>query len=241
MIAGMTEREAGLLLVIDTSGAEGSIVLAESVPAVRVLGVATMPGRSSSERLVPELRAVLAGQGRDAGQVRTIAVVRGPGSFTGVRIGVAAAKGLAEAVGAQVVGLSRLAVMAASVRGQMDSGMDVAALVDAGRGEVFCGRYRADGTEVFEALLTAEAARTACGGAVAVAFEAVVVEAMRPVVVEVIAAPDAGSAMWLAFRRMRAGEFDDVATLDAHYLRSTAAEIAAKTVRGAMEAAGTGA
>ena len=225
MIAGMAETGArGLLLVMDTSGGEGSVAVVE---AGRVAGWRVMPGRSASERLLAEVRGLLGEAGFGLGDLTAIAVVLGPGSFTGIRIGVAAAKGLAEGLGVPVMGVSRLAVMAAWTRDRGEAG-DVVALVDAGRGEMFAGRYGADGRLGTESLLTREAAMELCEGARVVATEEAVVEAMRPVEVQLIGPMDARAVVGMAIERMRAGAFDDVATLDAHYLRSTAAEIAAK-------------
>ncbi len=229
MLIGMADGV--LMLVVDTCGAEGSVALAKVDEAgERVLGVARMPGRSASERLLTAVRSVLAEAGRAAEELGVVAVVRGPGSFTGVRIGVATAKGLAEGVGVPVIGLSRLAVMAAVERAREGVGVamevggrEVMAVLEAGREEVFCGRFGGDGEVLFERLMTGEAARAAGVGARVIASEAAVIERVGAAMVE---EPDAIAAAGLAAARWRAGRLDDVETLDALYLRRTAAEIA---------------
>ncbi len=77
-------------------------------------------------------------------------VVNGPGSFTGIRVGLSTAKGLAEAAGIPLIAVSRLALLANA------SGLPhVLAAVDAGRGEYYVGEYR-NGENLGEVLLSAE-------------------------------------------------------------------------------------
>ena len=118
------------VLLIHTAGAEGTVALAEEA---RVVASAVLPGRSSSERLVPEVRGLLEGAGWKLGELAAIAVVSGPGSFTGVRVGVSAAKGLSEAGGVPLIAVSRLALLAAA---SGTAGL-VHAVLDAGRGEFY--------------------------------------------------------------------------------------------------------
>ena len=241
-MAGLAEDDAtragarpGLLLLIDTCGADGSIALAQLGDGTRVLRSAVMPGRSSSERLFPDLRAILAAEGRAGEEIRAIGVVRGPGSFTGIRVGVAAAKGLGEALGVRVIGLSRLAVLASVTRqkkieaGGEEPGeqREVAALLAAGRGEFFCGRFGPEGgTAMWGALLTREAAVERCARARVVACEPAVVDALPELRVELVEWTGASAALALATNCLRRGEFDDVSTLDGYYLQRTPAEIA---------------
>ncbi len=75
----------------------------------------------------------------DLRAVRTILVVNGPGSFTGIRVGLSTAKGLSHATGVPIVSISRLAVLASLGDVQQDS----LALLDAGRNEFYARRARA--------------------------------------------------------------------------------------------------
>ncbi|HEY1832512.1 MAG TPA: tRNA (adenosine(37)-N6)-threonylcarbamoyltransferase complex dimerization subunit type 1 TsaB [Acidimicrobiales bacterium] len=92
--------------------------------------------RRHVESLTPALEHLLAQVGLEPRQIEVIAVDLGPGLFTGLRVGVAAAKGLAQALGVGVIGLTSLEVLA---HGAAASGLrgQVAAVVDARRGEVF--------------------------------------------------------------------------------------------------------
>jgi tRNA threonylcarbamoyladenosine biosynthesis protein TsaB len=209
------------LLLIDTCGTEGTVALAE---AERVVASETLPGRSASERLVPVVRGMMSAAEWRLDELAAIVVVHGPGSFTGVRVGLSAAKGLSEAGGIGLVAVSRLALLAAAG----DVAGEVCAVLDAGRGEFYCGVY-AGRRCVREALLTGEEVAVAARSASAVVVcEERVAEALRPFAPRLVREPRAEEAVPFAVERVRAGEFDDAATLDANYLRRTDAEIFAK-------------
>ena len=100
--------------------------------------------RSHSERLLPNVEALLAAAGMKISEVAAVAVSTGPGSFTGLRIGLAAAKGLAFSLGIPLYGIPTLELLAAN--GAHGSGT-VCPLLDARRGEVFSALFRFDGGE----------------------------------------------------------------------------------------------
>ena len=209
------------ILLIDTCGEVGSVALADTDAAASKLVSAELPGRSASERLIATVRELAGQAGVEVASLGAIAVVNGPGSFTGVRVGVSAAKGLAEALRIPVVAISRLAVMAEL------GGGSVLAVLDAGRGEFYCGFYHGQQCER-EALLTRREVEASAEGMRVVVCEASVAEALvelRPVQVQ---APTAADALPIALRRIAAAEFEDLITLDANYLRKTDAEIFAK-------------
>jgi tRNA threonylcarbamoyladenosine biosynthesis protein TsaB len=116
------------------------------------------PGHAT--RLLGLVDEVLAAGGLTLGGVDRIAVGLGPGSFTGLRIGIATARGLAQATGAELVGVSSLRALAA---GAPDGDRPVAAVLDARRGEVFAGAWMGE-TEVME---TAALSPAACARALA--------------------------------------------------------------------------
>ena len=89
-----------------------------------------------AEALVPMLCEVAAEAGTELGRMDRFAVTVGPGSFTGIRIGLATARGLALALGRPLVGLSTLEVLAAGVPAQERDGPILAAL-DAGSGRLY--------------------------------------------------------------------------------------------------------
>ena len=127
-----------LLLAIDTAGpacavalarenSEGAEILARSVETI---------GRGHAERLMPMIEATLASAGASFDDLTRIAVTTGPGSFTGIRVGVAAARGLALALGIPAVGIGSLDALALPIAMTRREGTVVAAL-DAKRGEIF--------------------------------------------------------------------------------------------------------
>jgi tRNA threonylcarbamoyladenosine biosynthesis protein TsaB len=122
------------LLAFDTSSqrASAAVVDDDGILARREADVAR-----HGKALEPLLRAVLADAGLSPAELNGIAVGLGPGSFTGTRIGVAAAKGLAFGLGLPLVGIGSLEVLAAAVG---DEGL-CAPLVDAGRGRVYGALY----------------------------------------------------------------------------------------------------
>ena len=100
-----------LLLAIDTATPAGSVALAAGG---EILALRTFESpREHSRRLFPEIDRALAGAGAERGRIGAVAVTIGPGSYTGLRIGLSAAKGLCMALDASLVGLSTLEVLAA--------------------------------------------------------------------------------------------------------------------------------
>ena len=120
-----------MILAIDTSTAACSAALFDSAGAC-VAHRDELIGRGHSERLVPMLAELLEGR-----RAERILVGVGPGSFTGIRVGIAAAQGLGIAWNCEVCGLSSLALLAAGAP-ESDS---VAAAVDGGHGELFVQQF----------------------------------------------------------------------------------------------------
>ncbi len=123
-------------LIIETSTTACSVALIEEGAAVARLH--DVVGRGHAERLIPMV-AALPGGGR-AGRVL---VDCGPGSFTGIRVGIAAARGLALGWGAEIAGFSALPLIAAM--GFSDRLTDdIAVILEGGHGEVFMQAFNAD-------------------------------------------------------------------------------------------------
>ncbi|MEC7362390.1 MAG: tRNA (adenosine(37)-N6)-threonylcarbamoyltransferase complex dimerization subunit type 1 TsaB [Pseudomonadota bacterium] len=104
--------------------------------------------RHGHAALITELaRAALEEAGLSAREVTHVAAGRGPGSFTGIRVALAAAKGFALAAGAEGIGVSCLAAMAQAARhsGQELADMRIVATVDTRRGSFFCQAFDPDG------------------------------------------------------------------------------------------------
>src|SRR5208282_4127343 len=131
-----------LLLAIDTCGPSGSVALGR-IPGrdLEILGQTELAGRTYSATLISAITELLHSAGLELCNVDGIVVVNGPGSFTGVRVGVSAAKGLAQSAEIPVVALSRLEILSRK------SGVPSAA-IDAHRGEVYLRLERAGAAPV---------------------------------------------------------------------------------------------
>jgi tRNA threonylcarbamoyladenosine biosynthesis protein TsaB len=113
------------------------------------------PGHAT--RLLPLASRLLSDAGLGWGAVERIAVGVGPGTFTGLRIGVATARGVAQSLGVELVGVSSLLALSHAVRTQRpDDVVGVLAVIDARRDEVFVAIYEGD-TEVVEPCALAPA------------------------------------------------------------------------------------
>jgi tRNA threonylcarbamoyladenosine biosynthesis protein TsaB len=129
---------AGFVLGIETATSRGGIALCRNG---EVLGELLLDNpRSHSERLLPAIEVLLRTVSLGVENLAAVSVSAGPGSFTGLRIGVAAAKGLAFSRGIPLYGISSLRVLAANASPGTKS---VCAVIDARRGEVFSGLFRA--------------------------------------------------------------------------------------------------
>ncbi|RYY27583.1 MAG: tRNA (adenosine(37)-N6)-threonylcarbamoyltransferase complex dimerization subunit type 1 TsaB [Sphingomonadales bacterium] len=123
-------------LVIETATAACSIALIEGG---RVIANAhDVVGRGHAERLIPMIAAL-----PDEGRSPRILVDVGPGSFTGVRVGLAAARGLAIGWGAEVHGYSSLALIAAAGFAADPARAQLAVVLEGGHGEVFMQVFNA--------------------------------------------------------------------------------------------------
>src|SRR5208337_3076269 len=142
-------QDYAYLLAIDTCGPAGSVALGQQLYGkLRILGEKTIGSHRSSAELVSSVCELLSLAEVPLPKLSAIVVVNGPGSFTGVRVGLAAVKGLAESWRIPVVALSRLEVLA------QKAGIPSAAL-DAHRSEIFL-RIGEPGVQARELLAGAE-------------------------------------------------------------------------------------
>ena len=219
-----------MLLGIDTCGSSGSVALGRlsANGAVEILGQKELAGRSYSATLVAAVGELLSGAGVRLSKLAAIVAVNGPGSFTGVRVGLSAVKGLAEVSRTPVVTVSRLEVLA----WKADVG---SAALGAHRHEVFLRLDRAGmaarellaGAEELEAVQPAPERIAVCDDAAALLRTAWPQTEIVPV-----AAPSAADALQLCAACVKGGEFVDLARLDGHYLRRSDAEIFGEQVSG---------
>ena len=210
------------LLGIDTCGPSGSVALGRltGMHAAETVALRELEGRTYSATLEAAVEELLESQRIRLVDVGCIVVVRGPGSFTGVRVGLSAAKGFAEGSGVPVAAVSRLEVLARKA-GVLSSALD------AHRHEVFLRVADCD-LKITELLAAfADLARISPCSRIAVCDEpaADLLRAAWPQVGLVrVEAPTAGDALTVA-AEVASGEFADLALLDGHYLRRSDAEI----------------
>ena len=141
-----------LILAIDTSHKNGSVCLARGdAQHCEVLGSAQIDGGMFSAQLVPVIAKILKQHNLHKKDLQGIAAAVGPGSFTGLRIGLAAIKGLAGVLRVPIAGVSTLEAVSSLAEGAANK--NVLAILDAGRGEYYVGEY-SSGDCVNEALLT---------------------------------------------------------------------------------------
>ncbi|HEX4348330.1 MAG TPA: tRNA (adenosine(37)-N6)-threonylcarbamoyltransferase complex dimerization subunit type 1 TsaB [Vicinamibacterales bacterium] len=145
------------VLALDTTSRAGSVAI---IDGDRVIAeIAGDPAHSHAERLPGDLTQALDANGWRAAEVDAFAVVAGPGSFTGLRIGIATVQGLAFVLGKPIVGVSALEALAQAAAAAAQPGALVGAWVDAHRHEVFSALYRVADAPAFspERLVELEA------------------------------------------------------------------------------------
>jgi tRNA threonylcarbamoyladenosine biosynthesis protein TsaB len=146
-----------IVLAIDTAGSNGSVALCECSTGTlaregRILELVPLAGRTYSAQLMPQISALLARHMLDQRAIDAYATATGPGSFTGLRVGLSTIKALAEITHKPIAAVSVLEALAWAgargvARGSEPVSVDqpfaaqVIAVLDAMRGEVFVGEY----------------------------------------------------------------------------------------------------
>jgi N6-L-threonylcarbamoyladenine synthase len=145
-----SEIDAMIILALDTAGVDCAAALYDSGRDT-VLGEASdMIGKGHAEHLMGIVDRALDQAGITLSAVERIAVTVGPGSFTGIRVGVAAARGFALSLAVPAVGVTTLAVMAEAER-QRSPGQPVLAAMDAKRNEIYLQTFDSGGNPIDEA------------------------------------------------------------------------------------------
>jgi len=231
-----------LILGIDTSGKSGGVTLAEGGDAgFLVIESAPIAGGTFSAQLVPTVASLLQKHGFNAKDLDGFAVASGPGSFTGLRIGLSAVKGLAEVLRKPIVTVSVLEALAS----RSSAGGTVMAALDAGRSEVFCGLYAVDRSGAQgpgdvkaleeELLSQTEFLKRAHDQNIATVAtsDGNIAEAAAGAHLksELVERPDSALIARVGLRKLLRGETVSVDVLDANYLRRSDAEIFSKGAR----------
>ena len=228
-----------LVLAIDTSSPTGSVAVLRDGQLLSV--VSSESAETHSAKLFRQLKNLLEEHGLAMPAIDLYAVAAGPGSFTGVRVGLTAVKGWAEVYGKPAVPVSALEAVAA----QAPAGLPlVAAVTDARRGQLFAGLYeragdglRRHGDDVVMpaaeclAYLESEARgesfviATPSPEWLATVLAGSAHRAARIEAASVVLAPFIGR---IGIERAQRGEVVDAVGLDAHYVRRSDAEFSRK-------------
>ena len=132
-----------LVLTLDASTPRCVLALGDVDGELLAVDDAPAHGRQASAALSERLRWVMEQAGRAPGELAAVGCGVGPGMFTGVRVAIATAKGIALGLGIPAIGVSTLACVAATPLPVGASTLRLA-LLDARRGEVYAGLYRVD-------------------------------------------------------------------------------------------------
>jgi len=220
-----------LLLITDTSGRNGTVALARAAESgnVEVLEVVPLAGGMFSAQLVPQIAALLQNHGLTKSQIDAFIVVSGPGSFTGLRVGLAAIKALAEILQKPIVPVSLLELVATVSRTQ---GKVVVAL-DGGRREVFFGAYEIAGESLRvlrEELLSQPDFVSAARDSTVATPDAALAAIAREAGLSVVAVEPLNSEMIARFgwKKLQAGKTVSPDQLEANYMRRSDAELFVK-------------
>jgi tRNA threonylcarbamoyladenosine biosynthesis protein TsaB len=216
-----------LILSLDTTHEFGSIALLEGGEVVEEVLLHSTDG--FGHILFEHLGRLLEGRNRRVEEMVCFAAASGPGSFTGVRVGLACVKGLAEATSRKVVAVSNLEAIA-----RFGSAEQRATVLDARRGEIYGAVYSASGSVLQEPVVTRFPAWLDTLPAGEIEFLSTDFEPFRPALKStrfetscITTAPRALAATvgQIAHERWSAGLAVDPAAIDADYVRRSDAEL----------------
>jgi tRNA threonylcarbamoyladenosine biosynthesis protein TsaB len=221
-----------LLLALDTSGKNGSLALAQVAADEReatVIESVPIAGGTFSAQLVPQISALLAKHEYTKSDLDGFVVVSGPGSFTGLRVGLAAIKALAEGLQKPIAAVSLLEAVAQAAT---STGRILAAL-DAGRSEIYVGDYDVSGQRDVQAILHSERLLTRAEFLAeaerrkVVTPDATLAENLQAARIqcEQIAYPTSQLIATLGWQRIQSGQTTRPEDLEANYIRRSDAEI----------------
>jgi tRNA threonylcarbamoyladenosine biosynthesis protein TsaB len=233
-----------LVLGIDTSGKSGGVTLAHAGEGnFRVLGSAPIAGGTFSAQLVPTVASLLQQHGLSPRDLDGFAAASGPGSFTGLRVGLSAIKGLAEVLHKPIATVSILQAIAAGLLWAANNSQShplCRVVLDASRGQVFLGEYEClhpvAPKILSESLIhlsdLAERVQAWGRSATLVTTDVGLVEALRRLVkdpflvnIGIVGQPTSDDIARVGANKLLAGETVAVEALDANYLRRSDAEI----------------
>jgi tRNA threonylcarbamoyladenosine biosynthesis protein TsaB len=227
---------SSLLLAVDTSGKNGSVALCGMRPGqteIDVVEIIPLSGGTFSAELVPQIAALLKRHGYTKSDFDAFAVATGPGSFTGLRVGLAAIKALAEALQKPIVAISVLAALAWS---NAASRTRVLTALDAGRGDLYVGDYESNALvheQLYmhsERLLSREELVSVANGKTVITPDKQLVETLQlaGIRAELVDYPNSIVIARMGLDLLRRGETVRPEELEANYIRRSDAEIFSK-------------
>ena len=218
-----------LIIAIDTSGRHGSVALCRGdTDSFETLQLAVLEGGTYSARLIPTISEILQQHNIGLGNLDGFVVVSGPGSFTGLRVGLATVKGLCEIVHKPLATVSMLEAISVTHGG---TGGPVTAVLDAGRGEVYVGEYAVASDRaamVREHIVKlSEFGEQSHDARELLTPDAAVADFLREkdVALRQVAPIQADGIARIGLRKLLAGDIADHATVDVNYIRRSDAEI----------------
>jgi tRNA threonylcarbamoyladenosine biosynthesis protein TsaB len=219
-----------LILAIDTSSRKGSVALCRGdADSFEVLQLTPLEGGTYSAKLVPSIADLLLRSNITKTQLDGLVVVDGPGSFTGLRVGLSTVKALCEVLRKPLATVSMLEALAITYGYDAEI---VTAILDAGRGELYVGEYQID--EQGARLLRDSLPKldeflelgSSCGRRVVTPVprisDALAAAAYKVTLVESLQADAIGR---IGIRKLLAGDTADPAMIDANYIRRSDAEL----------------
>ena len=219
-----------LIVSVDTSGRSGSVALCcGNADDFEVLDLFSLDGGTYSARLMPSVAELLIRSNVTKAELDGLVVVDGPGSFTGLRVGLSTVKALCEVLDKPLAAVSMLEALAIMCGHE---GEAVTAVMDAGRGEVYVGDYQVGkhGAQLVRESMPKLAellAQTPSPGTRIVTPFSKIAEALVAAQWDAALVPQlqADSIGRIGLHKLLAGELADPATLDANYIRRSDAEL----------------
>ncbi len=239
------------LLALETSGKSGTLSLSQTdaSSSCELIAEVSLSGGTFSAEIIPRISTLLSDHGLNKNDLAGFAVASGPGSFTGLRVGLAAIKGLAEILRKPIAAVSLLESMAfeeneasnAALKGlriaasavEEEASLRITSALDAGRNEIFASKYdRTVGLPhlLAEDLLSTDLLAGFANGSLVLTPDERVLQIANAagIAARKVPRPTSAAIACLGWRKIQSGDTTSSEQLDALYLRRSDAEIALK-------------
>jgi len=223
-------NRGALTLAVETSTPFGSVAIGAGADTLAEVAIGV--GNRHAEAIIPAIDFMLRTLNMRMPEIERIVVGAGPGSFTGLRVAAAAAKGFAHALGVPLYAYSGLLTLAAAAGFEVQP---VCALFDARRDEVYAAVYALEDGElrvllepaartIDDVLQSVDPDRTLFAGDGAVRHAGLIEAAGARIAASHRALPRAGALLWLAERMPAEGAITDASAWEPAYMRESGAE-----------------